>query len=161
MAVKLPNMALKGKVINTRVQLHSIMPTVLDMTGIDFPKEDLSAGSLRPLWEDRPDQFNSHPVVSRGLLYFEDRESLFFDTMKYTRYLITGFEELYDLEKDPKEKISIAHSSPDMLAKARTILDQYNQRGQELRAQYNIMGKHKADIDEKTLEELRSLGYVK
>ncbi|MBN2312253.1 MAG: sulfatase [Candidatus Hydrogenedentes bacterium] len=85
---------------------NDLMPTILDLAGVDAPA-NLQGRSLRPLLERgrvpwRSDWFYEHPFeharIPRSEGVRTERES-------YARYLDTDplYEELYDLAKDPDE----------------------------------------------------------
>jgi len=158
--IKLPLSSSKGR-INNMVQTHSVMPTVLDICGITYDREHLSAASLAPLWKGRPGAYDERPIVSSGLLYYEDREALIFNGLKYINYLVTNHEELYDLNRDPQEQINIANANPGLIDKARDIMKKYHAGSKQLRDHYHIERSTEIKLDQKTLRELKSLGYVK
>lgn len=158
--IKLPLSSSKGR-INNMVQTHSVMPTVLDICGITYDSEHLSAASLTPLWKGNPRTFDERPIVSSGLLYYEDREALIFNGLKYVHYLVTNREELYDLNRDPKEQFNIANVNPGIIDKAQDIIKKYHAQAKGLRDYHQIGKGTEIELDQKTMQELKSLGYVK
>lgn len=158
--IKLPLSSSKGR-INSMVQTHSVMPTVLDICGITYDSEHLSVASLTPLWKGGPGTFEERPVVSSGLLYYEDREALFYTGLKYIHSSISGHEELYDLARDPQERFNIANVNPGPMNQARDIMKKYHAGAKQLRDYYQIERGTEIELDQKTLQELKSLGYVK
>jgi len=159
--IKLPLSASKGK-ISEAVPTEGIMPTILDICKIGYKSEYLTAGSLLPLWGENTNTYIRQPIISTGLLYkYEDRESVMFDGLKYIHYLITNREELYDLRNDPEEHISIAASSPDGIRKARNILKEHKDMTERLKAYYDITKSEEIKLDKETMENLKSLGYIK
>jgi len=84
-----------------------------------------------------------------------------FDELKYIRFLITNREELYDLRNDPGEQVSIAASSPDGIRKARNILKEHKDMTERLKVFYNITKSEEITLDKETIENLKSLGYIK
>lgn len=158
--IKLPLSSSKGR-IDHIVPTHSVMPTVLDLCGITYDREHLSTASLSPLWGNNPKTFDERLIVSSALLYNEAREALIFNGLKYTNYLVTNREELYDLNRDPKEQFNIANVSPDLINKARDIMTKYHAQVKGLRDYYQIGKGMEIKLDQKTLQELKSLGYVK
>jgi len=83
---------------------------------------------------------------------------------KYIRHLKTkwtfpgypfkkGREELYDLAEDPAELKDLAAAKPELLAELRALLDRTKA------GQAGFQG-GEAKVDDKTLEQLRSLGYI-
>ena len=157
--MKLPLSASKRQ-IGTVVSTNSIMPTILDLCGINYESDYLSVDSLSPLLGPSPKVFKMKPIISTGLLYYEDRESVIFDGLKYIRYFITNHEELYDLERDPEERISIAHSSPEKVEKARDILRESKKTAKKLRERHRLRTEKQIRFNEETRQELKSLGYI-
>ena len=104
-----------------------IMPTILDLCRIEREPADLPAASLRPLWAKGDTPPKGEPIVSSGIFFYEDRESVIFDGYKYIRSLVSGREELYDLRQDPEERVSLpvrAQDRPavsDRVAQARDL----------------------------------------
>jgi arylsulfatase A-like enzyme len=146
--------------INKAVSTLSITPTVLDLCGIEHRGDYFSAASLSPLWGKNPNDFGEKPIMSTGLLYYEDRESVVFHGLKYIRSLVTGKEELYDLTRDPEERVSISDSSPDKVERARTILREYDRVAKEVRNGNNISSPKGTRFDEETKKNLKALGYI-
>lgn len=158
--IKLPQSGFKGR-IDTIVQTHSIMPTILDICDINHDAKSLSVSSLTSLWRENPKAYIEQPIISSSPIYYEDREALIFDGLKYIHSLTTNREELYDLARDPEEQFSIAYVNQGALKKARDILREYDARAWKLRQYYQIDKGTQIELDEKTIQELRSLGYVK
>jgi len=160
--IKLPRSSVKG-VVDKAVSINSILPTILDLCKIKYIRELYPDASLVPLWEEDSLVEKSIPIISAGLVRGEDRESLMFGGMKYKyiHWLVSDREELYDLTKDPGEKISIAHSSIDRIKQAREILSEHHQSAQKLKEHYNVTAGKKADLDKDTIQQLKSLGYLR
>jgi arylsulfatase A-like enzyme len=157
--IKLPQSASKGQ-ISTAVSTQSIMPTVLDVCGIDYDSKYLSAESLSSLWRHNPNAFQ-RPMISTGVLYYEDRESVIFDGLKYIRSLLTNREELfYDLTRIPQEQISTLSSSPDKVQRARNTLREHNQASAKLRDHYGVTDGEEIKFDKEIARQLKSLGYI-
>ena len=64
---------------------------------------------------------------------------------------------------DPQERICIAASSADKLARARAIAEKLNQSARELRNHFGELGTDtgEAEPSEEMLRDLRSLGYLR
>lgn len=157
--IKLPLSAVRGE-IDKVVSTGSITPTVLDLCKIDYEREYLSVESLLPLWRDNPHKFDEKPIFTRGLSYFEDRESVIFNGLKYVHFLISNHEELYDLYHDPKEQVCIATSSQDKVQIGRNILREYDKTVKKLREHYGISETKRMKFNKETIERLKSLGYM-
>ena len=58
-------------------------------------------------------------VISTGLRYFEDRIAVIFRDMKQIHWLVSGRDQLFDLDQDPGETSSIADANPELIDEAR------------------------------------------
>jgi arylsulfatase A-like enzyme len=157
--IKLPMSAARGQV-ETAVSTLSVTPTVLDLCGIDYDRRHLSAGSLSDLWESSPDGFDEPPIVSTGLLYYENRESVILDGLKYIHFLLSDREELYDLARDAGEQVSILKASPEKAERAREALREHQMAARKLQEYYGIFETEKLELDREAIRILRSIGYV-
>lgn len=157
--VKLPGAARKGPIAET-VSTGSVTPLVLDLCGIAYDPEALTFRAPPPFRDGQAGGPGSEPVGSTALLYFEDRQAIDFDGMRYIRWLMSGREELYDLARDPGERSSIVASSPAQIRKARNLLAGMEASSRALRRRYGLPEDHETEPDRNRGEELRSLGYV-
>ena len=157
--IKLPQEAFKGQ-ISTLVDTTSLTPTVLELCGISYRPDGFSAGSLVSLWDKGLEPYRAQPIVSTGLLYLEDRESIVFGDMKYVRTLTNPREELYDLAQDPAEKTSMVRRFPGKIRVAKRLLANQHRLSGDLRRRYRIQGPERVLWDPDAREHLRSLGYI-
>jgi len=157
--IKLPLSASRGE-IDKLVTTESIMPTILDICRIDYDSNYLSARSLSTLWEMNPNVFEEKPIVSTGVIYYEDRESVLFEGLKYIRSLLTNHEELYDLARDHKEQTCNLSSFTDKVQRARSILREHSERAKRLREHFGIINTEEVRLDNETIRKLKSLGYI-
>lgn len=157
--IKLPASSSK-QAISGAVSIESIMPTVLELCGVEYNGDYLSSRCLTGLW-DRPFEAENHePVISTGLLYYEDRVSVLSNGLKYIRWLATGQEELYDMSSDPGEKSCVAELSSEQVQRARAILQKHFKEAEKLKRYYNTPKSEKVMLDEEMRQRLKSLGYV-
>jgi choline-sulfatase len=161
--VKLPGSSRTARVARP-VTTTSVTPTMLDLCGIPFDADALSARSLRPALQrasggaTAPDQCD--PLVSTGCAYYENQVAIRVGDLKYIRRLLSGREELYDLSADPGERISLMANRPDAIEECSRLLDRHRARCAELRERYGIARQADADLSEALLQDLRSLGYA-
>ena len=148
------------EVLNSVVSLESITPTVLEACEITVDFDHFSHGSLSPLLGLSQGPYLEKAVVSTGLLYYEDRESVVFDGHKYIRNLLTMDEELYNLETDPGEKESVLSLFPDRVRKAKDILQKHQEDSAKIRERFGIVEGEKTELDDSTLWHLKALGYL-
>ncbi len=159
--IKLPRgLASSVREVDRAVSTAAILPTVLELCGIGYRAERLSATSIAPLFGNSPVPA-PEPVVSSGVLYSEDRVSIIFDQTKYIRSLETGEEELYDLAVDPQEQVSIAASAPGLLERGRRLLAENEATSRGLRTRHRIpTDGEETELSPEELRRLRALGYV-
>ncbi|MEZ4297717.1 MAG: sulfatase-like hydrolase/transferase [Polyangiaceae bacterium] len=86
-----------ARLIDTRVTLADIGPTVLDLFGLDTPPTFMGQ-SLVPLLKGHPTDL-TRPVVAEGRL----RRALYFGDVKVIEDLRRKVVEAYDLTRDPDE----------------------------------------------------------
>ena len=146
--------------IGVPVANPGIMPTLLDLCEIPYQKDALSFASLRALWEEESPVSTFTPIVSTGLHYYENRESVLFDNMKYIRHLVTPKEELFDLAADPEERFSLVQSAPSKVKQAKKLLREHRVESERIRKIYGVRGTEEVELDEETKQRLRSLGYI-
>jgi arylsulfatase A-like enzyme len=157
--LKLPRSSSQGEV-DVPVTTESIMPTVLELCGMDYDGRYLSAGSLVPVMSGGAEE-PEESLLSSGVMFYDEKESLVFDNFKYIRDLVTHDEELFDLVGDPRERSSVASSFPEVLEDARVFLEGHHTSALALRDHYGVKGTGAEASDEATMERLRSLGYIR
>jgi arylsulfatase A-like enzyme len=155
--VKLPALRHSGRRVDRQVRSIDVLPTVLDLLGIPIPRR-VSGCSLVPLLEGRPDPAGGRRACDLAVTEIAEREGvaptlgLRADGFKYIRG--PGGEELYDLTRDPGETRDLATAAdPARLAAFRGLADDIEARRARSRAGSVV-------LDEKTIRELKALGYV-
>ncbi len=147
-----PAMFAASTVIEQRVRLIDIMPTVLDYLGLPIP-ERVQGESLRPLIEGAPGW-------KPGPLYFESlAPTLNFNWAsprglyvgKY-KYIELPLPELYDIEADFDETENLVERQPDVVAEMR--------RAFEAKLQSSSSVAQPEAVDRHIVEKLRALGYA-
>jgi arylsulfatase A-like enzyme len=153
------------------VQLVDVMPTVLDLVGAPMP-EMVQGQSLAPLV--RGQAFHRRgPVVSSRFAsphaqgYVPENGTGTFAMMDANWKLLfrdkakkTGMKEveLYDHRHDPTESRDVAAEHPQQVELIRRELTRWTEAQNRIRA--TLKAGAKAKIDQKTLQQLRSLGYL-
>ncbi len=100
---RLPGRLDAGAVRDDLVSLLDLMPTMLDVAGVDYPGEPALPGDSLlgleggGLAEKREDYVTEHGRAPNRWL------SLRGHTWKYNYWMADGWEELYDLDNDPNE----------------------------------------------------------
>ncbi len=144
--VKLPSNERGGETIPIPAQLADVLPTVLDVLGIEAPAE-LSGKSVLQLTEgDRTRQIFSESVYPRIHFGWSELASLIEDQYHF----IDGPDpELYDLIRDPEETQNILQRERAVSRRLRTALEKIDRTLQP-----------PAEVDPAVRESLLSLGYV-
>lgn len=158
--IKLPNNQRSGEV-ETAVTTQSILPTILELTSIEHDNDPYLASSLVPLLNNDLSRYETKPIVSSSLLYYEDRESAVFDENKYIRTIITEKEEIYNLQNDPDEQEPLSNSRAlDKINKAKTILKEHKNDSKKTSSHFGVETSEKVKLDKEKKEKLKALDYI-
>lgn len=168
--VKLPKQEKAGVRVTSISRTVDIMPTVLEVCGIDVEQFDLQGDPLSPLWEH-------NGLTEKRIAYTEAAEykfeikSLRTDRYKYVlripaksvarhgRSLIPDnvAAALFDLRADPAERTNLLASPQDEAIAALQI--EYDARLRAfVNAQHGVA--EEVQLDSETLKQLQSLGYI-
>jgi arylsulfatase A-like enzyme/Flp pilus assembly protein TadD len=141
---------LPPRVVKDPVRLVDVMPTILDLIGIE-PQAGLDGQSLLPLAVGRPSPTPDAYFEALSSSFDRGWAPLYGIVADKLKYVDLPIPELYDLAKDPAEQTNLAAQRPADLERLRTRLlgirgnDRTGPRGTE---------------DAATVERLRALGYV-
>ena len=142
--IKLPNPPAKGA-RNALTQNLDLVPTILDVVGIEFEGLGFKGQSLRPLFQsDRA--INPVAFSAQGTLRsVNDLQS------KLIVDLNKNQQEFYDLVTDPAELVNLVERQPEKLQNLAAILTEWLHRNQSA-----------GDLEKSqaSQELLRSLGYI-
>lgn len=145
-----------GTTISDLVRSTDIMPTVLDFLGLPVHRDGQGA-SLLPLLAGRRSFRESlgEALSIKG----EERSlvSLRTDRWKYVRHSRGGAEELYDLERDPGEKVDLSDRFPEVVTDLRKRLSFLGERNRKEAQKFTVEGKAFSEADRGRLE---ALGYI-
>ena len=158
--IKLPGAAVT-RTVGRRVPIELVMPTVLDLCGIDYRSSCYAAPSLAPLWSTATPPPAPELVLSSGAVVFEDKEAILFDGHKFIRSLTSGREELYDLESDPGETTTMLDTAVEVADRGRRLLQEQRRRFNEVHDCYRPASKAPLKQGPEVLKRLKSLGYIK
>lgn len=124
--VRYPEKIKPGTKCNEFVDLNDILPTGLDVAGIEYPGSYiLPGGSIFMEKKDRTLQYLENDNGHRRWISIRDKR------YKYNYYYLHGYEELFDLQQDPAESVNLLYgqniSQENMLVrgKLREILTDY------------------------------------
>ena len=134
------------------VSVIDIPPTILDAVGASGESNPL-ARSLWPRLTKRK-RLDPRPLVAEGTLYGPERRAIIEWPRKLEIDLSTGQVRVYDLESDPSEKTDLSQSEKGVTRRLEERLRSI------LEAARSDEAPEEVELDEETLEELRSLGYI-
>ncbi len=159
--VKLPFSRPTGDV-EVDVSTESVTPTILDVAGVEADAGIFSAPSLSPLWDGSASSGWKVPILSSGLLHFENRVSFVHDGWKYIRFDESGAEELYRLDLDPGERRSVVGEDEEMLQDARSALSEYLEWIGSFQSisDTGSLPDDERDLPKSVREDLEALGYI-
>ncbi len=146
--------------IDEPVSTQGLMPLILDVCGIEGYDASLSVMSLSAAAGVTEAGGPPEALFASGLVYGKDKEAVIFDGWKYIRCPKSGKEELYDLHADPGEKNNLEKMNPDIVVHARKLLKVHDSASLAVKSRYKIHHVQQVEFDEKTLEQLRAIGYV-
>lgn len=158
---RLPGVLPEGKMISTQVQSIDILPTIMDITGVKWKNPNFQGRSLLPMiksskpvkWKE---QAFSERLAADGIHWRSFRtpssKYIFINKRK------TGetHHYYYDLIKDPREQKSLKIGSAltqEMFGRIRFLIE-----GEKKNPAFEG---RRQKLDEKTLETLRALGYIR
>jgi choline-sulfatase len=147
---------ISARVIDQQVRILDIMPTVLDLLGIDKP-ESFAGESLLPLI--RGESGENRGAFAESLLY--GPRKLAWRDAKY-KYIYHGEGdggELYDWTEDPAEQTDLSEAYPEVAQQLRhELLDFATELGIRART---MSEPPVIDMSPEQVDKLRSLGYIR
>jgi arylsulfatase A-like enzyme len=156
--LKLPGDDARGT-LEAEVSTEALLPTVLDVLGLEHDPELLGSRSLTPFWRT-PAEAVAGPLFATGTYYFGEKRGVVFDGQKLVLELDTCRSELYDLVADPAELRSLAAARPEALRAGLALLEEWQTRCAELRARLGIGGDDDAQVDDAVQRAMQGLGYA-
>lgn len=108
MIMRYPKRLQPGSERHDFVDLNDILPTILDLTGVEHPRPDMLPGcSIFGDDKDRSTQYISLGTEGRRFATVVD------ERYKYTYYYSLEERELFDLQEDPGETVNLLDTPPD------------------------------------------------
>jgi arylsulfatase A-like enzyme len=149
-----------------------LFPTVLDMAEVDTPPT-IAGQSLMPHMEGKASPAagrvvfseNPHSRIVYGLSCQTEKQKLIYTAWKPIDDLAVFRQNMeaargilfYDLRKDPMEKNSLAGWEPGIQTDLGKVLISHKRRNEDHR---KTIGLETGSVDEATLQQLKSLGYI-
>lgn len=139
--------------ISQPVSLIDLLPTLLNLSGI---KEKTQFQGRNILIKQKSMNFYLlYAEASLNAVFTIKYKSVIKNGWKYIYDVLDNSEELYNLGEDPEEKINLVSKNPPQLAQLRKQMKKF------IRATAKSSGQTITPIDEKTREQLKTLGYIK
>ncbi|MBM3319242.1 MAG: sulfatase [Candidatus Eisenbacteria bacterium] len=148
-----PGSVPSGRRIDSMARMVDVMPTLLDLLGLD-PPEGMQGSSFAGLLEGRGAGASS----SYSEIQLSGRR---YDTLRKGNYKLIRSEDggawLYDLEKDPGEHEDLFEELPD---RASELLAEIESLSVLFRGARLTRSEKSAELDATTMDRLRALGYI-
>jgi arylsulfatase A-like enzyme len=135
-------------VIDAQVQLIDLFPTLLELAGAPLPAT--SGRALEVLWDPKSP---SHPAMSEIVGVQSTLREEGFKLIAFP----SGQAQLFNLARDPHEKVDVAAANPARVHAMQTALDRM--RADALEAGRGVHTE-RVPIDPDVARRLRALGYV-
>ncbi len=142
------------------VSTESLLPTLLELCGINFNRDALNGVSLTSLWGEDAEASADRGVYSTALMARRVERSVIYGGWKYVRSFDPDREQLYDLSLDPLERRDLAAASPRKAAQLREMLEAHGEESKRLRAFYGLEDAKVQKDSEDARRRLKSLGYI-
>lgn len=158
---KLPQQHLAGTRIDTQVEVVDLLPTILDLVGLQA-SSPVQGQSLLPMM--RGEAVEARPALSQNKLN-RMRFALRTESHKIIHDLKEGASEVYDLRDDPGETIDLAESDPELAARLRKQLMEKVRENRHLAQGLEAEAPEEPSVEDSVLtkeeaERLEALGYI-
>jgi len=146
-------------VISSQVRIVDIMPTLLDLCGLE-PFAQAAGSSLLPmmLGAEEPDRTAFCESTLRG------KDCYVWSTGRYTYILNMGsgrgaLPELFDRQADRAQTRNLASAQPEIASELNRALEEF--RGGLREQARKLPARQPRDMSPREIESLRSLGYIR
>jgi len=169
-----PNFIPKNKIIDHQVQLLDIVPTIMDILGIDRGYKNIEGISLKPYLLVEKDNIRQYAFtfcgspVYLGCIRTEDWKLIYIDrekikkipglSQRYGDYFLNDYE-LYNLKKDPLETHNLINEEKEIFENLKQKLNVHTTKSKQVFKDF-IKDEPFGPLDEIEKERLRSLGYL-
>ena len=115
----------RGQVRAEPVELRDILPTFLDTAGVDHDPTDFDGRSMLDLLRGKTEGWREYIDLEHGTCYAKENSwtGLTDGRIKYLYYAPDGRQQLFDLERDPRETRDLSS-----VAEYREVLQQWRRR---------------------------------
>jgi len=156
--VRMPGAKSAGRRIDGIVSLLDLMPTLLDAAGVAKPPAGMQGESFWGVLEGRAAPKSLSPYVYASGVKKSALQASIQDE-RYNFIFIPGSPPqyfLFDLKKDPDERLDIAAQDPEQLERFKDVL---RRKLADLDKAGTLL-EEKGDLSDEEIEKLKSLGYV-
>ncbi len=160
LVIRWPGRLPEGRVCDRMVRQPDILPTVLDLIGVDRGRFDgIDGRPFSPLIEGRPWEPTPAYVSVSGLPADLEIRGVRTEGHKYTYGPDNPAlpEELYNLRQDPGERHNLAADEPERCAALRELAEGLRPAGGDVQAETIAV---EADQQERIEQRLKDLGYL-
>jgi arylsulfatase A-like enzyme len=157
LVIKFPRGQHAGTRVPQQVRLIDLLPTVLDAARLPVPRGIRGSALTRLLGAAHPR--DDRELYAESTLYGEELKALRVPAYKVIFHTGTRATEVYDLRADPRERRNLAGEkavAPDLRERLMRLVRD-SKRRTEWWAKY---GEKAPPLDQRSLEQLRSVGYM-
>ncbi|MBI5376040.1 MAG: sulfatase [Candidatus Schekmanbacteria bacterium] len=155
--ISYPPLFEKGKKIDTVVSHIDLLPTLLEIAGIN-PASRIEGKSLVPLLEGKGNKWEDKSVYCETRKYDGlDLRTIILDNYQYILNYKDGMEELYNMADDPLETKNLINEKKILSAEMRKILEHEVSTKEKLAKKPLLV----EEMEKERIEKLRLLGYIK
>jgi arylsulfatase A-like enzyme len=145
--------------LGAAVTTEALVPTVLDVLGVAHEPADFGQASLRSWWQ-APEKAAEAALFATGTYYFGQKECVVFEGMKLVLELDTGRIELFDLDSDPRELVSLSSARRADVERGLALLADWRARSAARRAALGLREADEVEPGDELRRLLESLGYA-
>jgi arylsulfatase A-like enzyme len=164
LVIKAPGRGRPGSVIDDRVSLVSLTPTILDLAGLDIPGQKYHGASFAGLMDGESREgpsyvlceadFNS--TLPDDIGKETNKKAIVGKDYKLILDVRSGNVELFDLGKDPREEHNLAAKRPEAVERLLPVLEKMVRA-----AGLPASPPRRSKLSSEEVERLRSLGYIR
>lgn len=155
--IKMPSSIRAGEIISHQVRLIDIMPTLLEILDMDIPESFQGESLLRLIKKGRANEI--WPAFSEETHWGDELKAVRDRCYKFITNDSLDTFELYNLCSDPGEKKDLANMEKEKAREMRRRIIRWMRSN--LGRVRKMKSEQSVDLDKKTRENLRSLGYIK
>jgi arylsulfatase A-like enzyme len=154
---RIPEAKISKRKVTELVRGIDIMPTLLDLLGLDDSGSDVQGQSLISLYRGEEETERVAYIESEGPTHHFNWASLRGIRTDRYKYIEAPKPELYDLQADPRELTNLYR---DERAKSREFREMLNRVLEDYSYQDLSDLSNRAKMDRESLDKLQSLGYI-